>query len=179
MEPHAVELLPLRLLVNSFPKRGERVPTVIDRAGFLRRTHCGQRLRVKSDPAPLLPFNARNPKLVRRLEMAPIRVKDLADSQKRIQPKRKRAVQMTVHVVARVDRYELRSLFLCEVAAHEFGFRNFEVLKGIRGQPLLLATEPAEGSQYAQRQALAAGVVAKALQVPQPIIDDVLVQLFD
>ena len=66
---------------------------------------------MKRDPAAFLPFDAWNPELIRRFEMAPVRMKDLADPQKRVKPERQRTIQMLIHFVSRIDRQKPGALF--------------------------------------------------------------------
>ena len=179
MEANPVKPFPFRFLVDRFTESIERLPTIKNGTGFLRGSHRCQSFGMKRDPAPFLAFDAGNPQLIGRFEMAPFGVKYLADAQKGIEAKREGAVQMTIHVVTRIDGKELGSFCFGQIPADKFGLGYFEVFERINGEPIFLSAEAAKRSQDAKRKALAARIVTHTLEVSQPVVDSVFPQLLD
>ena len=102
---------------------------------------------------------------------APIGTKDLADAQQGIKPKGKRAIQMPINIITRVNRKKCRPLLLIQIPTHKLRFGYLEILERINRQPFFLKAEAAKRPQDAKGQALTAGIVSQRLHVAKPKMD--------
>src|SRR5712692_3515044 len=86
---------------------------------------------------------------------------------------------MIVDDVSRIDGEQLGPLLVSEVLPDKLRLRNSKILERIVGQPTLLAAESAEGPQGPKRETLTTGIVAGGFQLAEPVVDQVIRQLFD
>src|SRR5689334_3095509 len=106
---------------------------------------------MKPDPTTFLSLDPGNPELIGRSVVFPVGVKHLTDAQERVKPERQCTVQMSVYVVARVDREKSSAVVVGQIATRERRLRNLEIFKRVVGGPAPLSTESAERSQHSER----------------------------